>query len=160
MKSAIVNVRISQEIKNALIEEANQSGKNLSDNIREIITAHCQNFENRAPKLGSEMYNTSEFLFVIAWLLEKRYFYIDNNKRNVLCDLKNIIYKIINDESIHEHIREEFEKVHFDLKRYIKNFGSPNNSFDFCDRNTENSFDYSLLLEYINNKAFGNKPYL
>lgn len=156
MKSVILNVRIPLEIKNTLIIDGNQKGKNLSDNTRDILTDHCHKLENKDSTLGSEMYNTNEFIFVIAWLLEKRYFHIDNNEIEVLCDLKNVIFKIINDESIHEHIREEFEKVHFDLKRYIKNFGSPNNNFDFCDRNNGKGFDYFLLLEYITKKAFGN----
>ncbi|MBC7747792.1 MAG: hypothetical protein H7Z76_04285 [Methylotenera sp.] len=159
MKSSIVNVRIPLEIKNALIKEANQSGKNLSDNIREILTSHSHKLENKDSILGSEMYNTSEFIFLFAWILEKRRCQDDDNKIDVINDLKCITYKVINDESLPIHIREEFEKVHFDLKRYIKNFGSVNNSFDFCDPKNRQSFDYSHLLDHIRFKAFENKMF-
>lgn len=160
MKSVILNLRISLEIKNALINEANQSGKNLSDNTRDILITHCRNLETKDSILGNEMYNTNEFIFLFAWIMEKRRYQNDDNEIGVLNYLKNVIYKVINDESLPDYIREEFEKVHFDLKRYIKNFGSLNNSFDFCDPYNGNNFDYSGLLEYISTKAFQNKIYL
>jgi hypothetical protein len=160
MKSVILNVRISLEIKNVLVDEANKKGTNFSDNIREILTNHCQEEQNKHSILGNKIYNSNEFLFLFAWLMEKRRYQNDNNEIGVLNDLKNVTYKVINDESIEEYIREEFEKVHFDLKRFIKHFGSPNNSFDFCDPNNGNNFDYSGLLEYINAKAFENRIYL
>lgn len=160
MKSVILNLRISLEIKNALINEANQSGKNLSDNTRDILITHCRNLETKDSILGNEMYNTNEFIFLFAWIMEKRRYQNDDNEIGVLNYLKNVIYKVINDESLPDYIREEFEKVHFDLKRYIKNFGSLNNSFDFCDPYNGNNFDYSGLLEYISTKAFENKIYL
>lgn len=160
MKSVILNLRISLEIKNALINEANQSGKNLSDNTRDILITHCRKLETKDSILGNEMYNTNEFIFLFAWIMEKRRYQNDDNEIGVLNYLKNVIYKVINDESLPDYIREEFEKVHFDLKRYIKNFGSLNNSFDFCDPYNGNNFDYSGLLEYISTKAFENKIYL
>ncbi len=159
-KSAILNLRIPQEIKNGLINEANQLGKNLSENTLNILTTHCNKIKNKDAALGNEMYNTNEFIFLFAWLLEKRRYQSCNNEIGELNYLKNITYKVINDESLPEYIREEFEKIHFDLKKYIKNFGSPNNSFDFCDPNNGNNFDYSGLLEYVSSKTFSNKIYL
>ena len=156
MKSVILNVRIPQEIKNALIIDGNQKGKNLSDNTRDILTAHCHKLENKDSVLGSEMYNSNEFIFLFMWVMEKRTFQNDDNEIEVLNNLKNVTYKVINDESLPEYIRDEFEKIHFDLKRFIKNFGSPNNSFDFCDPLNGNNFDYSGLLEYVSTKAFEN----
>jgi hypothetical protein len=160
MKSVILNLRISLELKNALINEANQSGKNLSDNARDILVTHCHKLENKDSILGGEMYNTNEFIFLFAWIMEKRRYQNDDNEIGVLNYLKNVAYKVINDENLPEYLREEFGKVHFDLKRYIKNFGSLNNSFDFCDPYNGNNFDYSGLLEYISTKAFENKIYL
>ena len=160
MKSVILNLRIPLEIKNALINEANQSGKNLSDNTRDILITHCRKLENKDLILGNEMYNTNEFIFLFAWIMEKRRHQNDNNEIGVLNYLKNVTYKVINDENFPEYIREEFGKVHFDLKRYTKNFGSLDNSFDFCDPYNGNNFDYSGLLEYISTKAFENKIYL
>ena len=160
MKSVILNVRIPQEIKNALIIDGNQKGKNLSDNTRDILVDHCHKIGNKDSALGREMYNTNEFIFLFAWIMEKRRCQIDDNEIGVLNNLRCITYKVINDESVPEYIREEFGKVHFDLKRYIKNFGSPNSSFDFCDPHNGNNFDYSGLLEYVTNKAFENKIYL
>jgi len=160
MKSVILNVRIPQEIKNTLIIDGNQKGKNLSDNTRDILITHCHKLENKDSILGNEMYNTDEFIFLFAWIMEKRRYQNDDNEIGVINYLKNVTYKVINDENLPEYLREEFGKVHFDLKRYIKNFGSLNNSFDFCDPHNGNNFDYSELLEYISSKAFENKIYL
>lgn len=160
MKSVILNLRISLEIKNALINEANQSGKNLSDNARDILITHCHKLKNTDSILGKEMYNTNEFIFLFAWIMEKRRYQNDDNEIGVLNYLKNVTYKVINDENLPEYLREEFGKVNLDLKRYIKNFGSLNNSFDFCDPYNGSNFDYSGLLEYISTKAFENKIYL
>ena len=79
MKSVILNVRIPQEIKSTLIIDGNQKGKNLSDNTRDILIDHCHKLENKDSILGSEMYNTSEFILLLAWILEKRRF---ENRRN------------------------------------------------------------------------------
>ena len=157
MKSVILNVRIPQEIKSTLIIDGNQKGKNLSDNTRDILIDHCHKLENKDSILGSEMYNTSEFILLLAWILEKRRFHTDDNEISVLNQLKNIAYKVINDESLPYYIREEFEQVHFDLKRYITNFGTPINSFEFCVENKGKNFDYSLLLEYVTDRALENK---
>lgn len=160
MKSVILNVRIPVEIKNTLTIDGNQKGKNLSDNTRDILTDHCHKLENKDSNLGSEIYNTNEFIFLFAWIMEKRRCQNDDNEIGVLNNLRCITYKVINDECFPEYLREEFGKVHFDLKRYIKYFGSPNNSFDFCDPYNGNNFDYSGLLEYVYTKAFENKIYL
>ncbi len=159
MKSVILNVRIPSEVKNTLIMDGNQKGKNLSDNTRDILVNHCRKLENKDSILGSKIFNTNEFIFLLAWVLEKRRIHTDYNEIGVLNNLKNASYKVINDESLPDYIREEFEKVHFDLKRYIKNFGSPNNSFDFCEQ-SGSSFDYSGLMEYVTDRAFENKIFL
>lgn len=160
MKSAILNVRIPQEIKNELINDANEKGINLSNRINEILITHCQKEINKDSTLGAEMYNSNEFIFLFAWLMEKRRYQTDHHEIEVLNDLKNITYKVINDGNIDEYIRQEFEKVYYDLKRYIKNFGCPNNSFDFCDPYNGKNFDYTGLLEYVTYMAFKNKTKL
>ena len=160
MKSVILNVRIPVAIKNALIIDGNQKGKNLSDNTRDILITHCRKLENKDSTLGNEMYNTNEFIFLLVWIMEKRIYQNDNNEIGILNYLKNIAYKVINDEHLPEYLREEFAKVHFDLKRYIKNFGTLNNSFDFCDPFNGNNFDYFGLVEYISTRTFENKIYL
>lgn len=159
MKSVILNVRIPIEIKNALTNESNRLKINLSHNIREILSTHCNGTEDNDSKsiLGNELYNSSEFLFLIVWLMEKRRLKTDNNGIRFLMDLKNVSLKVIKDEDFPAQIREEFEKVYFELTKYINHFGSPNNSFDFCDPYIGKGFDYSLLLGYINKKAFENR---
>jgi hypothetical protein len=159
MKSVILNVRIPQEIKNILIIDGKQKGKNLSDNTRDILTDHCHKLKNKDSILGGEMYNSNEFIFLFAWIMEKRRCQNNVDDIEVLNNLKKVTYKVINDESLPDSIREEFEKVHFDLKRHIKNYKTPNNSFDFCEQNGS-SFDYSHLIEYVTDRAFENKIFL
>ena len=159
MKSNILNVRIPEEIKNTLLKKSEELGINLSDMIREILTTHCDENENNdlSSVFNIELYNSNEFIFLLTWLIDKRKFPSDNNEIEVLIDLKNITLKVIKDQNFPEYLRSEFEKVHFDLSKFIKNFGSIDNRFEFCDLYNSDCFDYFGLIEYINLRSFENR---
>ena len=79
---------------------------------------------------------------------------------NDLEDLKKIVLKVIKNNSFPHDLKQEFEKVLIDIIRLISEFDSGNNKFRFCELCSDNAFDYVILRDYINNRAFENRIYV
>lgn len=157
MKSMPLNVRIPASLREKLENDAQMNNVSLSDYTRDIITNHYINDDNENYFSGDTFYNSSDYIFLITWMFEKRVNPYDQNQKQVFKTLKDITLKIIKDDSFSYNLRQEFEKVFFDLTRFINEFGIENNYFRFCLTNYPESFNYYLLLDFTYKKAYENR---
>ncbi|WP_026714457.1 hypothetical protein [Flavobacterium daejeonense] len=164
MKSVILNVRISQKLRDKLTDDSTQKEISLSDNAREILSLYFE--EQNRNKIdnqtlhGINFYTSIEFIYLISWMFEKIRSPKHFGTKNELEEIKKIVLKAIANEFFPSDLKEEFEKVFVDIQRYINEFDSPNNQFKFCELCTNDVFDYEILKDFIRNKAFENKIYL
>ncbi|WP_369753277.1 hypothetical protein [Flavobacterium sp. WC2409] len=164
MKSVILNVRISQKLRDRLIDDSHEKGITLSDNSREILTAYCK--AKNSDKIDNQtlrdinFYNSNEFIYLIFWMFEKIRSPKHFGPKNELEDLKKIVLQVVTNKFSPPDLKQEFEKVLIDIQRYLNEFDLPNNKFNFCALCTDEVFDYIILAEFIRNKAFENRIYL
>jgi predicted DNA-binding protein len=152
MKSVLLNVRVPENLSNRLNEESMDLGVNLSEILRTIIANH---FDVELQE--DEIYNSNKFIYLLSWILAKKGQPQDHSEKETLVDLKNIVLEVLKDNQLPEHLIEEFEKLLFDLQRFITAFGTENNQFRFCVLYQEDTFDYTGLIDYIAYKAFENR---
>ena len=93
MKTEIINVRIPEEYKNLLKEESLNNGVSISDTIRSIIDFYYYEIPNE--EFEPELYNSNQFLYLIAWMFNKKGCPQDYSTKQELIDLKNI-FKFFN----------------------------------------------------------------
>jgi hypothetical protein len=164
MKSDILNVRIPKKLRDTLINDSNQKGISLSDNVRDILTTYSvelQSEEVDNQTLSDNNFpNSNEFIYLISWMYEKSRDPINWGLKKELEDLKVIVLRVIKNDSFSHDLKQEFEKVLADLLRLISEFGAGNNQFRFSEMYSEDAFDYVLLRDYINHRAFENRIYL
>lgn len=150
MKSVLLNVRVPEYLSDQINEEAMDSGISISEAVRTIISNHFTVTEN-------DIYNSNKFIYLTSWIFQKKGSPQDRSDKQTLIDLKNITLEVIKDNSLPSNLIEEFEKVLYDLQRFINEFGIENNQFKFCVLFREDSFDYKGLSDYIAYKAFENR---
>lgn len=152
MKSILLNVRIPEHFNDQLQEESLHSGQSISEVLRNIISDHYS-----LTVCEEDLYTSNRYIFLIVWIFQKKGQPQDHSDKQTLIDLKNTVLEVVKDNQLPVHLVEEFEKLLFDLQRFINEFGSHNNQFRFCELFQEDTFDYSGLSEYIANKASENK---
>jgi hypothetical protein len=150
MKSVLLNVRVPENLSNRLNEESMDLGVNLSEILRTIIANHFTVTEN-------DIYNSNKFIYLTSWIFQKKGFPQDCSNKQTLIDLKNITLEVIKNNSLPSNLIEEFEKLLYDLQRFIAAYGTENNQFRFCVLYHEDTFDYTGLADYIAYKAFENR---
>ncbi len=162
MKSEILNLRIPASLKEKLEIEALDSSVTLSDLVRDIISSHYESNDVDVPTFNLELnfYNSSEFIYLITWIFEKRLNSYDSNSIQVFEGLKAIALKAMNNTYFSFELKKEFEKVYVDLSRFIYEYEIPNNHFRFCIPNLPQSFNYFILVNFIYAKAFENTIYI
>lgn len=138
MKDKIINLRIPAEIKNSLQTISNQSGHKLSKITRDAIDFYLKenrNIENSEfePKLNDDfnLLKSFEFTKLVFWIMEKK---TDNMITSIINDLKyylSTIEKILINRYFSTEIKQEFRKVHNELKEYLTQTHSYQISFDF-----------------------------
>lgn len=160
MKSVVLNVRVPVSLKENLESYSLLNNLSISDCVRDIISNHYrvqeknQNTSLKCLRSESTEYNSNEFIYLITWLFEKRISPYDSNRKEVFIGLKKIVFKIIQNNSLPDELKLEFEKVFADLTRYISEFEFENNYFHFCLSNYALSFNYYILIKFIYKKAF------
>lgn len=164
MKSDILNVRIPEKLRNMLIDDSDQKGISLSDNVRDILTTYSEELQSEEvdnQTLFDNNYpNSNEFIYLISWMYEKSRDPYNWGLKNDLEDLKKIVLEVIKNDCFPNDLKQEFEKVLLDILRLISEFGTGNNQFRFCELCSNDAFDYVILRDYINNRAFENRIYL
>lgn len=164
MKSDILNVRIPEKLRNMLMEDSNQKGISLSDNARKILISHYQKLSvaeiDNQTLHDIRFPNSNEFIFLITWLLEKIKDPVHCGSKNDLQEIKKIVLEVVKNNFFPNDLKQEFEKVLVDVLRLIGEYNAGNNHFQFCELYSNDAFDYSILRDYINNRAFENKIYL
>ncbi|MFT5252609.1 MAG: hypothetical protein ACI87N_001623 [Flavobacteriales bacterium] len=164
MKSVILNVRIPQKLRDALIVHSDQKDISLSDHVRAILITYNEELQ-RAEVDNQTLFdiaypNSNEFIYLISWLFDKRKDHHNQGSKSDLEDLKKIVFTVINNDHFPENLRQELEKVLLDILRLISEFGSGSDTFRFCEMYSEDAFDYVALSDYINQRAFENRIYL
>jgi hypothetical protein len=164
MKSDILNVRISEKLRKMLIDDSDQKGISLSDNVRDILTTYSEELQSEEvdnQTLFDNNYpNSNEFIYLISWMYEKSRDPYNWGLKNDLEDLKKIVLEVIKNNCFPNDLKKEFEKVLLDILRLISEFGTGNNQFRFCELYSNDAFDYVILRDYINNRAFENRVYV
>jgi hypothetical protein len=162
MKSVILNVRISPDLRNKLEKLSIQNEVSTSDIIRDILNNHFDYLENEESDYEDEdyLYHSNQFLFLVTWMFEKKTCCYDGHSERDLLSLKNTVINAIKEQSFPSNLKLEFEKVLVDLVRYIKDYHSDNNYFRFCKPDYSLPFDYNILINYISSRAFENTIYL
>ena len=152
MKSIIVNVRVPEYLNDQLQEESLHSGQSISEVLRNIISDHYS-----LTVREEDLYTSNRYIFLIVWIFQKKGQPQDHSNKQTLIDLKNTVFEVVKDNQLPIHLVDEFEKLLFDLQRYINEFGTENNQFRFCALFHEHTFDYAGLSEYIAYKASENR---
>ena len=135
MKSVILNVRISQKLRDSLIEDSNHKEISLSDNIREILNSSFE--EQNIDEIDNQtihdinFYNSSEFIYLIFWMFEKTRSPKHHGTKNELEGIKRIVLEVMTNKFFPTDLKQEFEKVLMDIQRYLNEFDLPNNQFKF-----------------------------
>lgn len=164
MKSVILNVRISQKLRDKLIDDSTQKEISLSDNSREILSLYFEEqYRNEIDNQTLQdinFYNSNEFIYLIFWMIDKIRLPRHDGTKNELEDIKKIVLEVITNKFFPTDLKQEFEKVLIDIQRYLNEFDLPNNQFKFCQLYTEEVFDYTMLSDFIRNKAFENRIYV
>lgn len=158
MKSEILNLRIPASLKQKLEKDAVENSITLSDLAREIISSHYETSlqDNLLFNLDYNFYASNEFIYLITWIFEKRLNNYDSNNIQVFERLKKIVMIAINDSYFPSNLKKEFEKVFVDLSHFIYAYDTPNKYFTFCIPNQPQSFNCTLLVNFIYQKAFEN----
>lgn len=151
MKSILLNVRVPEYLVDQIQEESTDSGQSISDVLRSIISDHY-----KLSTQQEDLYNSNRYIFLLIWIFQKKGQPQDNSDKEKLINLKNTVLEVVKDNQLPNHLVEEFEKLLFDLQRFINEFGTENNQFRFCELFHEDTFDYSGLSEYIAHKASEN----
>lgn len=158
MKTTTLNIRIPSELKIKLENQAKLNNQSFSDFIRDLLESNLQemehNFIDVHESFNTVKYNSYDFIIIITWIFEKRFNHFDQNTENTFNNLKDIIFKIVRDDSYPESLKRELEKVIFDIIRYNGDKGNQNRYFHFGIPNHAMSFNYSVLTEFIYIKGF------
>lgn len=164
MKSDILNVRVPRYLRDTLIDNSDQKGISLSDNVRDILTSYSEELQreevDNQTLFDNNYPNSNEFIYLISWVYDKSRDPINWGLKKDLEDLKAIVLQVIKNDCFPHDLKREFEKVLIDILRLINEFGTGNNKLRFCELYSDNAFDYVILRDYINNRAFENRIYL
>lgn len=152
MKSTILTVRVTGELYEKLSNDSFELGITNSENIRSKITKHFS-----GELIENEIYNSSDFIFLIAWLFEKKANRYNKCNKQELINLTKILQKVISSNCMPSHLLEELDNVLNDINRFIKEFDAENNHFRFCVPYQDDTFDYTGIMEYIVYKASENQ---
>lgn len=164
MKSDSLSVRIPKKLRNILIEDSNQKGISLSCNVKDILTTYSEELQiqevDNQTLFDNNYPNSNEFIFLLAFMYEKIKDPINWGLKNDLEDLKKIVLEVIKNDCFPNDLKLEFEKVLLDILRLISEFGKGDNKFRFSELCSNDAFDYVILWEYINKRAFENRIYV
>lgn len=158
MKPFILNVRISQDLKDSLDKEALSIDISVSDLVRDILLEHYEKLEFNLnywkESIKIVKYDSYDFIALISWLYEKRVNSYDSNSEISLYQFKEIVLKIMKDEYYPKDLRRELEKVLVDISRYCIESNSDKKYFYFGIPNHPGSFNYNLLQDFIIKQGF------
>ena len=75
MKSEILNVRVPRKLRDTLIDDSDEKGISLSDNVREILTSYSEEIQreevDNQTLFDNNYPNSNEFIYLISWMYEK-----------------------------------------------------------------------------------------
>ncbi len=158
MKPFILNVRISQDLRDSLDKEALSIDISVSDLVRDILIEHYEklefNLNNWKELIKIVKYDSYDFIALISWLYEKRVNNYDSNSEISLYQFKEIVLKIMKDDYYPQDLRRELEKVLVDISRYCIESNSDKKYFCFGIPNYPGSFNYNVLHDFIIKQGF------
>lgn len=158
MKTTVLNVRLSNELRQKLEEKAIQCNISLSDMVRDVLHSNLEfeeiEHQNLIESFKKVRCDSFDFIILTAWIFEKRVNYYDYNTNIFLENLKEIVLKILKDDDYPMPLRNEFDKVYNDIFRYRNEENNPNRYFYFGVAENPNAFKYNVLFDFIYSKGF------
>jgi hypothetical protein len=136
MKSEIIHLRVSKELKIKLLEKSSLQNRNLSDIIRIELENNIPNDDNIILKENIHVFQSYYFLNLYSWLFALKMNSELTLSSSVLNDLKECIQKIIVFEKLPDNVRLAIVAIYHQILFSI---------------NKNSKFEYHKNFEYTNN---------
>lgn len=136
MKSEIIHLRVSKELKIKLLEKSSLQNRNLSDIIRIELENNIPNDDNIILKENIHIFQSYYFLNLYSWLFALKMNSELTLSSSVLNDLKECIQKIIVFEKLPDNVRLAMVAIYHQILFSI---------------NKKSNFEYHKNFEYTNN---------
>tara|TARA_R110000744_G_scaffold36132_3_gene83568 strand:- start:2418 stop:2891 length:474 start_codon:yes stop_codon:yes gene_type:complete len=149
MKSTVLNIRVSEELKTDLEDLAYQSEDNVSELVRHILLEYVYDNDELEIEQQITFNNTYEFTCLAVWLFSKQMYPVELNPKEAIITIRILLEKAIMEHSFTESLRSEFKKVLFDVERLLDEENYPNKQFWFCIPGYESSFNYILFINEV-----------
>jgi hypothetical protein len=158
MKTEILNVRVTRQMNNLLIADSSNKEITISDNIRIILSDYFglnQNLINQNSfESKNDFYNSNEFIYLVAWMFDKKGRPQIDCEKQKLIELQNIISTVTRIDILTPYLKAEFSNVLADLNRVINENYTKDKQFRFCKLYENDTFDYLGFLDHLAYEAF------
>ncbi|NRB61387.1 MAG: hypothetical protein HRU50_15815 [Winogradskyella sp.] len=165
---AKISIRIDDDIKVLLEDQAEQKGQTVSTYAREILESHVNQENYRedelisesSPKIPTETFiinvdsslsfvKSFGFTYLLSWMLAKSLNHQCYFSNDALKGLRGLIESAIDSRSFSRELRMGFTKVLNDLNRVIIEPENHERYFWFPLPNHHGSFNYFLLVNEV-----------
>lgn len=147
MKNTILNLRISEELKNELDDLSFAKNKSVSDIVRDSISNYTRTQNVIEHSEHPNLMQTLGFAEFIFWIYDKR----DNPEKSEVEDLYMKFIELINEmhsnELFNDDILIEMDKISKELKEYL-NGTETDPDFIFSTQH-KNGFDYEKFSNFM-----------
>lgn len=153
MKSTVINIRVTEELKEELEIIGNETDISVSSLIRSILSdfvnaeksIHVSSIENDK---RNDVLQSLGFTELIFWIYDK----LRNPEINEIDDLYFQFIHLIEELEDHplftKEIMFELNKISDELRRYLSG-AIKNMDFSFSNIENENYFDYEMLSQFL-----------
>ena len=146
MKSEIIHLRISPELKRKLLEKSKEQNRNLSDIIRLELENNIPNDENIVLRDEIHIFQSYYFLNFYSWLFAMKISPELSLNLNTLNNLKECIQKIIIHEKLPDNVKLAMVAIYHQILFSINN----NSKFEY-HKNFEYNNHAITIINYCLN---------
>jgi hypothetical protein len=158
MKNTVINLRVSENLKQELELNAFDNEKSLSELIREVLNdfahgkttgADTVNRFNHIPHDGRvDLLGTFKFTELVFWIMHKQTNPEFNEPKELYMSFVKLIDELCNHRLVTSELLRELKKISFELECYLN--GMPLNMYImFARYGKPNSFNYDLFEGFI-----------
>ena len=157
MKSVVINIRISLELKHLINNACDQNKTTVSKLVREAVAFYFENYDshqesNNFEDEDFELLKSLRFTRLIYWVMQKK-----NDRRilthdKIFIEYRKTIDEILLNKYFTFELKKEFEKVKLELLEYLSKSRLYHAEFNF-PRSFE-GFDYNRLNVFMNDLTY------